>query len=92
MKANTMKRKAKPQRQPADRFRPNGLYVTIQRACQKAGVPPFTPYGLRHLRAVELRTSAGLEVARAVLGHSALAMTADYSEAADRALAERVAL
>jgi hypothetical protein len=33
-----------------------------------------------------------LEVARAVLGHSALAMTDAYSEAADAALASKVAL
>ncbi|MCZ2341458.1 MAG: site-specific integrase [Bacteroidales bacterium] len=51
----------------------------------------WTPYQLRHLRAVELRVRYGLEHVRAVLGHTALAMSQHYSEEADRALATKAA-
>lgn len=51
----------------------------------------WTPYQLRHLRAVELRSRYGLEHVRVVLGHTALAMSQHYSEEADKALAARAA-
>jgi integrase len=55
------------------------------------GVAPFTPYQLRHLKAVELRERYGLEYVRAVLGHSFQAMSDHYSKAADATLASRAA-
>jgi integrase len=61
------------------------------RACEKAGVSPFSPYSLRHLKAVELRERYGLEHVRAVLGHSFQAMSDHDSKAADKALAARAA-
>jgi hypothetical protein len=54
-------------------------------------VTPWTPYQLRHLRAVELRERYGLETVRAVLGQSFMAMSDHYSKAADATLAGRAA-
>src|SRR6266568_3252678 len=79
-----LERKKRP---PADRYTPQALLRAIRRACRRAHVETFTPYSLRHLRAVELRARFGLETTRAVLGHSATSMAAHYSQSADAALA-----
>jgi integrase len=82
----------KRRRSPSDSpFNPHALYVAIKRACRMAGVRPFSPYSLRHLRATELRESHGLEVARAVLGHSFASMSDHYSRLGDAALASKAA-
>ena len=49
------------------------------------------PHQLRHNRATEVRAAFGVELARAVLGHSSLAATAIYAEA-DEAKAREVAV
>ena len=51
---------------------------TLKRACQRAGVEPFTPHQLRHLYATEmLRGGAKLEVVARILGHASVGVTAD---------------
>jgi integrase len=77
---------------PGERYTPRALACAIRRACSRAGVKAFSPYSLRHLRAVELRAKFGLETVRATLGHSAASMAAHYSAAADAALAGAAAL
>jgi integrase len=42
-------------------------------------IPHWHPHQLRHLRALELKRAAGLDVARAVLGHRSPAMTEQYA-------------
>lgn len=59
----------------------------IRRAAERSGLPGFTLYALRHLRAVELREQFGPDHVRATLGHAALDMSDHYSKAADRTLA-----
>ena len=59
--------------------------------CRRANVKPFSPYQLRHLRAVELREKYGLEVVRAVLGQGVLSMAEHYSKGADATLAGKAA-
>jgi integrase len=61
----------------------------ITRACQKAGVPVWTPNQLRHARATEIRKHYGLEASQAVLGHRELGVTQVYAEV-DREAARRV--
>ena len=63
----------------------------IRRACERAGVPLWTPYQLRHARATEVRQRFGLEAAQAVLGHESLDATQIYA-AARLDLARQVAL
>jgi integrase len=46
----------------------------------KAGVPHWSPNQLRHNAATKVRRECGLDVARAVLGHSSPAMTLVYAE------------
>jgi integrase len=93
MKRNAAKRKqpAATARKPAGRYNRHSLGLAIRRACRRAGVPHFSAYQLRHLKAVELRSRYGLEHVRAVLGHSFKAMSDHYSRAADDALAAQAA-
>ena len=51
----------------------------IGRACVKAGVPRWTPHWLRHTAATRVREAHGIEDAQALLGHSQVDMTAQYS-------------
>jgi integrase len=93
LRRNEEKRASERKRPPSDRpFAPTALYKAFTYACQRAGVPIFSPYQLRHLKAVELREQHGLEFVRATLGHSFAAMSDHYSRHADAALASRVAL
>lgn len=85
------RRKAKPKRLPGETFTYHALGHAVKVACEKAGVPKFTPYMLRHLRAAELRAKFGLEHARAVLGHAGLGTTDHYARHADLKLAAEVA-
>ena len=92
MRRNETKRVgAKRKRPPADRYDARALAVAVARACEKAGVKPYTPYELRHLKAVELRERFGLESVRAVLGQSSMAMAEHYAKRADEALANAAA-
>jgi integrase len=92
IEAQERKRIENPKRRPGDRICPRVLANAVRRACRRAKVKPFSPYSLRHLRAVELRTKFGIETVRAVLGHSAASMSDHYSAAADGALANAAAL
>jgi integrase len=53
----------------------------IARACDRAGIERWFPHQLRHTAATNLRREAGIETAKAVLGHSDLDVTAMYAEA-----------
>lgn len=52
----------------------------ITRACDRAGVPRWTPNQLRHSAATRIRSAFGLDTARALLGHSSAAVTEVYAE------------
>lgn len=70
-----------PKRPPGERFTSMALGKAVESACEKAGVPGWTPYQLRHLKGAELREKFSLEHVRAALGHS----HASIFEAADDA-------
>ena len=73
-------RKRKPRRQPGARYRVSSYRQAVIKACQKAGVPEWHPHQLRHAKATEIRREAGLDAARAVLGHRSTATTEVYAE------------
>jgi integrase len=74
------RRKKRPKRAPRERYDRTSYTRAIARACRKAGVPHWSPNQLRHNAATKVRRECGLDVARAVLGHSSPAMTLLYAE------------
>jgi integrase len=74
------RRKKNPLRAPGEQYRVSGYAMAIRRACVRAGVPHWAPNQLRHNAATQLRREFGLEVARAVLGHSSIVTTLVYAE------------
>lgn len=52
----------------------------VQRACQKAGVPLWSPKRLRHTRLTEIRRLHGLEASKACAGHREIGVTQHYAE------------
>lgn len=88
MKRNETKRVGKRRlRPPGDCYDTPAVRKGIERACAKADVPIFTPHQLRHLAAHEIRAEFGIDVARAVLGHSLASMSEHYSKEVDAVLA-----
>jgi integrase len=88
---NERKRPRKRRRPPTDRYEHVNLSQAVRRACRRAEVEPFSPYCLRHLKAVELRETHGLETVRAVLGQSCMAVAEHYAKQADAVLASKAA-
>jgi integrase len=68
----------------------HGYAQAVERACKKAGVPPFAPNQLRHLFATEVRSRYGLEAAQVLLGHATADVTQVYAER-DHRLGQQVA-
>lgn len=62
----------------------------IVRACEKAGIAPWTPLQLRHTSATDIRRIYGLEAAQVILGHATADVTQVYAEA-DEAQALQIA-
>ena len=62
----------------------------VQRACDRATVPKWSPNRLRHNAATETRKRFGLEAAQVLLGHSKADVTQIYAER-DEELAFRIA-
>jgi integrase len=74
------RRKSKPKRKPGERYTRRSYRVAVVRACQKAGVPPWSPLQLRHTAATRIRAQFGLEAAKAILGHSRVETSQIYAE------------
>ncbi len=73
-------RKRQPKRKPGMQYNADSLRKAIRRACEKAGVEPWSPNRLRHTAASDIRKQFGLEAAQCVLGHSKAAVTEVYAE------------
>src|SRR5262249_3036319 len=80
------RRKGMPARRPGERYPTDSYRQAIARACKVAGIDSWHPHQLRHSAATRLRHDFGLDVARAVLGHSSPVVTEVYAEL-DRAKA-----
>ena len=74
------KRKKKPRKMPGNHYTKDSYRTAIQRACDRAGIPHWSPNQLRHNAATRLRKEFGIEAARVVLGHSSAAVTEIYAE------------
>jgi integrase len=86
-RAQAKKRKRNPKRRPQEQYTVTSYARSITQAIKRhnAGkseneqIPHWHPHQLRHLRALELKRAAGLDVARAVLGHKCPAITEHYA-------------
>ena len=83
--------KRHPQRTPGERYTPESYRQAVQYACERAGVPRWFPYQLRHSAATALRKQFGLDVTSTMLGHVRCDVTQIYAER-DSAKAAAVAL
>jgi integrase len=88
MERNEQKRIGKGRkRPPGERYTTATYRRAIERACERVGVPVFTPHRLRHLAATRVRAELGVDVARALCGHTLAAVTEIYSREVDKQLA-----
>jgi integrase len=74
------KPKKEPKRAPKDRYTAATYAQAVARACVKAEVPHWSPGQLGHNAGTVIRREFGLDVARAVLGHSDRETTEIYAE------------
>jgi len=63
----------------------------LTRACDRAGIPHWSPHRLRHAAGTRIAEKHGIEAARAALGHADLATTRRYASGADEAIARDIA-
>jgi integrase len=85
--AQAKKRKRQPKRPPREFYSVTAYARSIAESikrhneCRPEGerLPHWHPHQLRHLRALELKRAAGLDAARAVLGHKCPAITEHYA-------------
>ncbi len=100
-------RKKNPTKQPGDQYSVLSYGRAIATACQRADreahqqnldvaadvvlVPHWHPHQLRHNAATELRREFGIEVARAVLGHSSIVTSELYAELDDSKARDAIA-
>ena len=73
-------RRSKPIRTPGDRYTTESYRRAIHRACDKGGVPRWSPNRLRHSAGTEIRKRYGLEAAQVILGHASADVTQIYAE------------
>jgi integrase len=81
------RRKKRPKRRPGDSYTVDQYRRAIAEAIERHNqgkpesecIPHWFPHQLRHLRALELKREAGLDVARAVLGHRSPVITEHYA-------------
>ena len=93
MKRNAAKRKPDRKRPPGETYPTAAYGRAIARACEKAGVAPFTPYQVRHLVGSKLLSiTKNPEYVRALLGHASFNMTLHYSGRDERMVAEATRL
>jgi len=83
------KRKAKPKKQPGERYTTASYGSAIRKACKLAGVPNWSPNQLRHSAGTKLRREFGIEASQTVLGHASISTTEIYAEKNDD-LARRI--
>lgn len=72
-------------------IRVNTYNVSVHRACERAGVPEFRPYALRHTYATELiHEQQAISDVSAALGHKSVLTTAKYYLHADPDMIRRL--
>lgn len=71
--------KAQPRRKPGKQYTCSALDHALAAACERAGVPCWSCYQLRHSAATRVLEQFGPEVARTVLGHAGWELLATYA-------------
>lgn len=84
------RRREDPKWTPGEAYSTNAVQIAIRRACDAAGVEPWTPHMLRHAALSRIREQRGLEAAAAIGGHWQLDVTQAYTKAAQAKLAIEV--
>lgn len=79
--------KSGPRKGPGSSYSVDSYRRAIASGCRLAGIAGWHPHQLRHTAATAIRKELGLDVARAVLGHSSPVVTEIYAERDDRAAA-----
>jgi len=74
------KPKKSPQRSAGKCYSVTSYGRAISNACEKAGIPVWTPNRLRHNAATELRKQYDIETVRTILGHATGFTTEIYAE------------
>lgn len=74
------KHTASPKRPPKLCYTTQSYGRAVSRACEKAGVPKWSPNQLRHLLATRVRREYDLDAAKTLLGHSEIDTTQIYAE------------
>lgn len=72
-------------------YRDDAYPRALARACERAGVTPFSPNALRHLARLRATRAGSLDHARALLGQKSVTMTAQYAAGVDMKMAAEVA-
>lgn len=67
----------------------NGVRAAIETACDRLGIPTFTPHAIRRMAATELRQAEGADVAQATGHWSKAEMMRLYGAEAETTLARR---
>jgi integrase len=79
-------------RRVGDCYTKHGLNTAVRNACDKAGIPRWSPGQLRKTRATQARQQGDLETAQQVLGHSSKQTTERHYADVDLSRAEANAL
>lgn len=79
-------------RKVGDHYTKDSLYTAIQKACDTAQIPRWSPGQLRKTRATEARHQGDLETAQQILGHSSKQTTERHYADVDLSRAEANAL
>ncbi len=69
-------------------MRTETISKTIARQCVRAGASPFRAHALRHAKIQRGAAVVGIAVTSRLIGHSSVAMTANYAVAGERELCE----
>jgi integrase len=63
-----------------EKYREDSYRRCITRACEKAGIEPWSPNQLRHAAAVDIQSTLGIEAVAAMLGHSKIDTSKIYAK------------
>jgi integrase len=74
------RKKTTPKRSPGKQYTTSSYNRAINKACKKAGVPPWHPNQLRHTKLTEIREDYSPDCAQAVGGHSSVKTTEIYAK------------
>ena len=78
-------------RKPGEKCTKDSYAQAIERACERAGVPHWTPNQLRHTAGTQTTANVSLEAAKEFLGHSSITTTEKFYVAPLPELAAEVA-